>query len=166
VNDFWLTVMTTHPMVSRKITTEDEPALRYLNDVRLRIADDTTVRTLCAAVTASLGWAQIYTCALCVCLRCCVVSLTHGRWAHTWQAFTLEFSFDPNEFFADTVLTKTYILENPANQGYDDLVYARAEGYGARPDCPASARALTMHTWWAAQVQDCLEAQQEADGAH
>jgi len=28
------------------------------------------------------------------------------------------------------VLTKTYYLQNPANAGYDDLIYSHAEGYG------------------------------------
>ena len=57
----------------------------------------------------------------------------------TAQGFALDFVFEPNEFFSDTVLTKTYFLQNPANAGYDDLVYSHAEGYVFPPPPPVSA---------------------------
>ena len=44
------------------------------------------------------------------------------------QGFAIDFVFEPNEFFSDTILTKTYYLENPTNAGYDDLVYDRSKG--------------------------------------
>lgn len=44
------------------------------------------------------------------------------------HGFVIEFEFADNEFFTNKTLTKTYYLENSADQGYDDLVYSRSEG--------------------------------------
>ncbi|KAJ3091963.1 hypothetical protein HK102_012123 [Quaeritorhiza haematococci] len=42
--------------------------------------------------------------------------------------FKLEFFFQENPFFAESVLSKTYYLINSAELGYGDVVYDRAEG--------------------------------------
>ena len=44
VPEFWATVLKTHPVVAKFITPEDEPALAYLADVRLRYNEDNLVR--------------------------------------------------------------------------------------------------------------------------
>ncbi|TPX61412.1 hypothetical protein SpCBS45565_g07246 [Spizellomyces sp. 'palustris'] len=42
--------------------------------------------------------------------------------------FKLEFIFDENEFFTDSILTKTYFLENSPDAAYGDVMYDHAEG--------------------------------------
>ncbi|KAJ3299392.1 hypothetical protein HK104_009093 [Borealophlyctis nickersoniae] len=42
--------------------------------------------------------------------------------------FKLEFCFGENEFFTDSVLTKTYVLLNSPDAAYGDVVYDHAEG--------------------------------------
>ncbi|KAJ3156784.1 hypothetical protein HDU86_003550 [Geranomyces michiganensis] len=42
--------------------------------------------------------------------------------------FKLEFFFGENEFFTDSVLTKTYFLENSEEAAYGDVMYDHAEG--------------------------------------
>ena len=45
------------------------------------------------------------------------------------MAFTLEFRWAANQYFTNTVLTKSYYFQNNASPAFDDVIYARAEGY-------------------------------------
>ncbi|KAF0910794.1 hypothetical protein E2562_004765 [Oryza meyeriana var. granulata] len=65
VPDFWLTAMKTNEVLSEEIQERDEPALKYLKDIKWARIDDP-------------------------------------------KGFKLEFFFDTNPFFKNSVLTKTY----------------------------------------------------------
>ncbi|OEL34352.1 Nucleosome assembly protein 1-1 [Dichanthelium oligosanthes] len=80
VPDFWLTAMKTNEVLSEEIQERDEPALKYLKDIK---------------------WSRI----------------------EDPKGFKLEFFFDTNPFFKNSILTKTYHMVDE-----DDPILERAIG--------------------------------------
>ncbi|CAL5045980.1 unnamed protein product [Urochloa decumbens] len=80
VPDFWLTAMKTNEVLSEEIQERDEPALKYLKDIK---------------------WSRI----------------------EDPKGFKLEFFFDTNPFFKNSILTKTYHMVDE-----DDPILEKAIG--------------------------------------
>jgi nucleosome assembly protein 1-like 1 len=93
IPQFWLTAFGNCEMIRENITDKDAAALRYLTDVTCKEVDTAE------AEASPAGKAK----------------LTAG-------SYTLYFKFDPNPFFENDVLTKSYIMEDGDDGELDHAV--------------------------------------------
>lgn len=75
------------------VQEHDEPILKHLKDIKVKMSESDPM----------VGWWNIK-------IRLEFIRLLI-RFALSFKGFTLEFHFEPNEFFSNTILTKEYEMK-------------------------------------------------------
>lgn len=125
VPGFWLAVLLWHPGFQALIEERDMDALLYLKDIVV-VPDRKKADSVRAAAALQCGFHTSVLCRLLLCLLSCRPHLVcFSLMPCVQEGFTLEFHFNPNPYFDNHVLTKTYVAFEEQNE----VVFDHAVAY-------------------------------------